>query len=296
MNILMDWGIEIILWLQQWHPALDGVFKVLTFTGGEEFLMLLLPFLYWCLDPSLGRRMLLLFLFNAYTNTASKVWVNQPRPISYDDRVWAYSEVDGTGGFPSGHTQNTTIIWGFLTSQLRQRWLWIVTGVLLILVPLSRVYLGVHFPHDLLGGYVLGGILLFAYLTWEAAGGRWLTSLSPVWQYSLVIVAALLVALTLPTKNGIATSAIIMGGGIGLLLEMRYVRFTVAKTWLRRSMCFVLGLVVLLGLWGGLRAAFTDLEPVLLLRFMRYSLVGLWLSWGAPWTFVKLGLVQGVQK
>lgn len=292
MNALMDWGINIILWLQQMHPALDGIFEALTFIGGEEFVMLLLPLVYWCIDASIGRNLVVLFLINAYTNTLGKALAHQPRPFSYDNRVWAYSEVGHTGGFPSGHTQTTTVLWSFLVSQFRERWLWIVAGLMMVLVPLSRVYLGVHFPHDLWGGYVLGGALVFAYLTWGSAIAQWFGALKSVWQYALVVSVSLLIAVTLPTENGVATAATLMGGGIGLLLEMRYIRFSATGTWVQRVGRFVLGLIVLLAIWGGLRAAFSDLHPMLIFRFIRYSLMGLWLSGGAPWLFVKLRLTE----
>jgi hypothetical protein len=51
------------------------------------------------------------------------------------------------------------VVWGYLASSFRRPWLWVAAGLLLIFIPLSRIYLGVHFPTDLLGGYVLGAIL-----------------------------------------------------------------------------------------------------------------------------------------
>ncbi|MBC8446155.1 MAG: hypothetical protein H8D78_00245, partial [Chloroflexi bacterium] len=50
MESILDWGINVILWFQQFSPTLDLPFKVLTFMGEEEFFLLLLPLVYWCLD------------------------------------------------------------------------------------------------------------------------------------------------------------------------------------------------------------------------------------------------------
>ena len=55
---------------------------------------------------------------------------------------------------------------------------------------------------------------------------------------------------------------------------------------------YLLGVVVLFGLWGGLKLAFSGMEPAGLLRFTRYALVGLWGGVGAPWVFVRLGLAE----
>ena len=116
MQQLMDWGIALILWLQQFHPTLDLPFRALTFVGDELFFLLFLPLIYWCLDRRTGARVTLLFLISAYVNALAKVFASQPRPAQYDARVWAYSDVGGSGGFPSGHTQNTLTVWGYLAA------------------------------------------------------------------------------------------------------------------------------------------------------------------------------------
>ncbi len=290
MNTLMDWGIEVILWLQQFHPALDAPFQLITSTGDEAFMMFLLPLLYWCLDRLLGIRMLALFILSTYVNVAAKVLADQPRPRLYDSRVWAYSDVGGTGGFPSNHTQNSVILWGYLCMQLRKRWLWIVGIALVILTPLSRLYLGVHFPHDLLGGFVLGMLLLGAYLVWEPDAERVWGKLKISWQVGVIAVLSVFIALTVPTDEGVSTAAVLLGGGAGFILERRWVGFATGGAWRQLVLRMVLGYAGVLGLRFGLRAAFAGLEPLLVFRFIRYTAIGLWVGLGAPWTFVKVGL------
>ena len=72
----------------------------------------------------------------------------------------------------------------------------------------------------------------------------------------------------------------------------RLVGFDVAGSLLRRAFRFLVGLVVLAGLWLGLRVAFDGLEPAVILRLVRYALVGFWGAVGAPWVFLKLGLAE----
>jgi len=50
----------------------------------------------------------------------------------------------------------------------------------------------------------------------------------------------------------------------------------------------VVGLAVLIGIWAGLRSVFAGMEPAVLLRLARYTLVGLWAALGAPWLFTRL--------
>jgi len=66
-------------------------------------------------------------------------------------------------GLPSGHTSTALTIWGSLIIFYKQFWVKIVSFVLILLIPLSRIYLGRHFLGDVLGGYFVGGILLYAF-------------------------------------------------------------------------------------------------------------------------------------
>ncbi|MBX0359149.1 phosphatase PAP2 family protein [Halobacillus sp. Nhm2S1] len=75
------------------------------------------------------------------------------------------AEYDGTGfSFPSGHTTGSVVFYGFLIyliviSPLKKPWKWtinIVLGILIALIGLSRIYLGVHFFTDVVGGTLFG--------------------------------------------------------------------------------------------------------------------------------------------
>ncbi len=293
MQPLMDWGIALILWLQRFRPTLDIPFRAITFMGDELFFLLFLPFVYWCLDRRTGARVTLLFLVSAYVNAVAKEFFDQPRPVQYDTRVWAYSDVGGTGGLPSGHTQNTLAVWGYLAAKVRRAWMWIVAGILIVCVPLSRLYLGVHFPHDLLGGYIIGAVLLFVYLRWGERVEPWLAGLSLGAQLALVAAFSIPLMLLFPSEDGVTGGATLLGMGVGFVAQARWIGFETDGVLWRRAARYALGAAVMIGLWAGLRAAFAALEPALLFRFIRYTLMGFWGGAGAPWVFVRLGLAPG---
>ena len=163
MGNILDWGIQVVLWFQQFSPALDLPFKALTFLGDEIFYLIFMPLFYWCIDRRTGARLFFLLLFSAYLNGIAKVLADLPRPFTYDPRVQAIVHAGG-GGMPSGHTQNAVVIWGFLAARSGKKAAWLIAAFLMIGIPLSRVYLGVHFPTDLMGGYLLGGIILILFL------------------------------------------------------------------------------------------------------------------------------------
>jgi membrane-associated phospholipid phosphatase len=292
METILDWGIDIIVWFQQFSPTLDLFFEFFTFLGQEEFYLILLPLIYWCLDRRTGARLIVLFLLSAYLNSLAKVWAGQPRPFTYaPDRVLALVEASGNG-LPSGHTQNTVAVWGYLAAQFRRRWLWIVALLLMVLIPLSRIYLGVHFPTDLLGGYLIGVVLLLLYLWLEPRITEWLGEKALGWQLGTALVIPALMILLFFEEDGIKSGAALMGMGVGFVLERRWIRFASPGLWWKRVLRFLLGGVGLAAAYFGLRVAFSSLEPATLFRFIRYGLVGLWGGLGAPWLFTRVGLAE----
>jgi len=290
---LLDWGIQVILWIQQFSPTLDLPFKALTFLGDETFYLIFMPLYYWCIDRRAGSRLFFLLLFSAYINAIAKVVADQPRPFTYDQRVQSIVHASG-GGLPSGHTQNAVAIWGFLAARSGKAIFWLIAGFLMVGIPLSRVYLGVHFPTDLFGGYLLGGIILILFLMLAPRVENWLIEKGFAWQLLISLFGPLVLVLLNPTgdKYVLSMASVLMGVCTGFVLERRFVRFSCESTWSKRAIAYLLGVTVLFGLWGGLKFAFSGLEPAGLFRFTRYALVGLWGGVGAPWMFVRLRLAD----
>jgi membrane-associated phospholipid phosphatase len=291
MTAILDHGIEVIVGLQQFSPALDGLFRCLTFLGDKEFFLLILPFVYWCVDRRIGARLTLFFLLSACINAAAKAWCDQPRPFEYSGRVRALVAAGG-GGLPSGHTQATALVWGYLAVCFRRAWLWGLAALLMLAVPLSRLYLGVHFPTDLLGGYLLGGLLLLLAVYAAPPIERWLCARGWIWQLAAAIGLPGLLLIVSDDKASVTSLAGWMGFASGLVGERRWIGFDSNGGSQRRALRFLLGGAVLLVVWAGLRWAFAAWEPEMLFRFIRYLLVGLWAGLGAPWAFVRLGLAE----
>ena len=293
MEGLLGWGIEVVLWFQQFSPGLDFVFKGLTFLGNQEFYLAFLPLIYWCIDRHTGARLFIVLLFSAYLNAVAKVVLNQPRPFNYDPRVKPLVPAVG-GGLPSGHTQTAVTIWGYLACRIRKTLFWIITGFLLVGIPLSRVYLGVHFPTDIMGGYILGGLILILFLVPGPRIERWLQCKSFMQQFCISLALPIFLIIINPTGDPyvLSIASALMGAGAGFVLERRLVRFRVNGSLGKRITRYLLGVAIIFGLWIGLRSAFSSVEPVALFRFLRYFIVGLWGSLGAPWVFAKLRLAE----
>ena len=197
--MILDWGIEVVLWFQQFSPALDLPFKTLTFLGDETFYLVFMPLIYWCIDRPTGSRLFFLLLFSAYLNSIAKVLSDQPRPFTYDQRVQSIVDAGG-GGMPSGHTQNAVVIWGFLAARSGKKISWLIAAFLMVGIPLSRVYLGVHFPTDLIGGYLLGGIIMIMFLLSAPRLEIWLVEKGFAWQILISLLGPRLLFLKKPSR------------------------------------------------------------------------------------------------
>ena len=293
MEIMLDWGLQVVLWFQEFSPVLDLPFKALTYLGDETFYLVFMPLFYWCIDRRSGARLFLLLLISYYLNAIAKVIADQPRPFDYDQRVRALVHAGG-GGLPSGHTQNAVVIWGFLAARSGRKAAWLIAGFLMIGIPLSRVYLGVHFPTDLLGGYLLGGLILVLFIRLSPRVEIWLAEKSFAWQLGISFFGPLILVLLNQdgNKDMLSMTSALCGICVGIVLERRFVRYCCDSPYWKRVIRYFLGVAVVVGLWAGLRAAFSGLEPAYLFRFIRYALVGLWAAAGSPWLFVRCKLAE----
>jgi hypothetical protein len=217
--------------------------------------------------------------------------VDQPRPFNYDPRVIKFVHED-SGGLPSGHTQSAVVVWGYLACCFKRKLLWLLAGLLIIAIPLSRIYLGAHFPTDLLGGYAIGALVLFLFLRLDPALESWGTSKGMFYQLAVSVGLPVLLILLIPSGNGglLTAAGALMGVATGVVLERHWVRFCSEGPWWQQVIRYLVGIVILFGVWLGLRFAFQQLEPAGLYRIARYALVGMWGGLGAPWLFVHLKL------
>jgi membrane-associated phospholipid phosphatase len=293
MEGLYSWGLQVIQALQQ-TPSLPLLyfFRAVTFLGEEPFYLLLLPLVYWCVDYRLGARLTIIFLLAVWLNVVLKDLLAQPRPFDLLPEV-KLAEAEGYG-LPSGHAQLGVVVWGLIAWGRGQRAGWWAAAVVVLLIGLSRVYLGVHFPTDVLGGWLVGGAILGLYLgTRQRLEGAILNlSLRGQLLLALAVPAALLVGYV--TKETATPLPTLAGGALGLALLRHRAAFSTGGPLRQRALRYLAGLVVFAAVYVGLKVILPDEGEAgyLLGRAVRYGLVGLWISLGAPWVFLKLGLAD----
>jgi len=287
---ILQWGLDLIRQIAAIRsPALNGIMEGFTTLGNEETYLLLIPLLLWCVELGLAVRLGMAFLVSSYVNAVLKDLLMEPRPC--DLAPVCISEAEGYG-LPSGHAQSSVLVWGLLAYRLQRGWAWAGAILLMLLIGFSRVYLGVHFPTDVLVGWALGLGFLGAYILWGARIERAVRGLRLTAQIGLAVLLALLLFFIRPVKDVAAAVAALAGVGVGLALMARFVPFNVTGPPGQRLLRFLVGIVVVAALFFGLRLVFpAEGEPMYLpFRMLRYGLVGLWISLGAPWLFLKVGL------
>jgi hypothetical protein len=156
----------------------------------------------------------------------------------------------------------------------------------------------VHFPTDVLAGLIIGGVLLAIYLAVQPGVERWLSQLKLGWQILLALAVPLVLVLLYPTKDTVTTLAPLAGAGMGLALANRYVPFSARGLWWQRIVRFLIGIIVVLALYLGLKKVFPGEESAfyLVFRFLRYGLIGVWITLGAPWFFRLLRLTEAEKR
>lgn len=278
--------LTLILWAQEFaRPALTAFFTAITSLGSLEFYMFTIPIIYWMVDKHFGFRFSVFFIFSAYVNSGVKHIFVTERPPSELRLV----EQEGYA-FPSGHAQGSTAFWGFLALKLKKPLAWAGAVAMILLVSLSRIYLGVHWPIDILGGLTIGVLLLLAYsplarMDLEKIPFR-------TWMLGSVLAAVILYLLH-PTGDGPMTVGFFLGALLGYRLELRYVKFQEDATLVQNVLKLILGLAALFVLRIVLKPLVSWL-PGEIDYVVRYAFLGLWASLGAPFTFTKLGLFKKI--
>lgn len=296
LSALETFGTQLILALQAWSsPGLDAFFKAVTFLGNREGYLVLLTLCYWCINPRWGLRLLVLVMLSSAFNETLKSLLDLPRP---DPAVVRQMVQESSFGFPSNHAQTgAVIVWGFLASRVRRPWFSALALAMIVLIGVSRVYLGIHFPHDVVGGWLLGAATLLLWLRYEESLAAWWHR-QPAGRQVLVSVAAPLAMLLLmpadssnayPNETGATLAGILMGAGLGAILMHRNGGFDVQASWPRSALRYLIGILLVGGLYvaGGLLPEFSPWALDIAIRIARYALIGLVAVWLAPRVFTK---------
>ena len=157
--------MELLYWFESIRtPVLNVLMSLVTHLGEETFFMVGALFVFWCIDKRKGYYLLSVGFVGILVNQWLKIVCRVPRPWVKDPNftIVESARMEAAGySFPSGHTQTSTGFFGGVARFTRQTWLRIVCIVILVLVAVSRMYLGVHTPADVGVSLAVAAVLVF---------------------------------------------------------------------------------------------------------------------------------------
>ncbi|MCH9613422.1 MAG: hypothetical protein SP1CHLAM54_04220 [Chlamydiia bacterium] len=284
--------LEWINWIHQYRsPALDSFFKFLNYFDSIEFMLVLIPFIWLARSWKSGLRVLLILVLASIVNAVLKAYFDSPRPYHLQEHL-GLLPIKGLG-FPSGAAQTVVLLTGIAFRSWTSSLKWLLPFTYVPLISFSRVYLGAHFPTDILAGWLVGGVLLAIYVFAFPTIEQFLTKRRPITLLALLIILPLLVLVLFPSKLSLFLTAELSGIGIALYLSHHFELFLPPSNGIIE--------VLLRGLIGSLGLflcyfVYTALFDTSLLvhKFLRLFITALWMGLGSHLACQALILRKGV--
>lgn len=261
----------------------DVFFTFMDFFDGKEFMLLLIPGVWYGISSKHGARLLYILIFSALINKVLKIAFGLPRPFHMDPEVGVIQV--GSFGFPSGAAQTAVLLSGILIIEWENKWKWPIALSFGMLLCFSRVYLGVHFPSDILGGVVVGLLLLLVYYRcFPLLENDW--SKGILWrQFASILLLPVILVLFFKSTSSLSllkSSFLSLGVGIGLLVNQQCNLFLELprNLWQRisRPLLVIAGVFVIHMTWNFLKDSCWNILGRLPLQLFHYLIIGLWLS------------------
>ena len=270
-------------------PRLNELMLAVTELGGEMPFLIIALVVFWCVDKRRGYYVLSVGFLGTLTNQFMKLWFRVPRPWVLDPNFTILEQArEAAAGysFPSGHTQNAVGTFGALAITTKTRWIKVLSVVLAVLVPFSRMYVGVHTPADVLVAAAMavaflmllrpvifrkdeGNVLrLFTVLTFLSAA---FLCFVEFWNFPADIDSHNL-------QSGIKNAYTLIGSLVGLVIvyfvDNKYIRFETSAIWWVQILKVALGFLAVLAVKSGLK---TPIEMIcgghMIARAIRYFLI-----------------------
>lgn len=253
------------------NPVLDGFFSVITHLGEETIFILLGLVFFWCVNKNEGYYLLSIGFIGTVLNQFLKLFFRIPRPWVKDKdfTIVESARAEATGySFPSGHTQSSVGVFGAIARWEKNIIIRIIAISICVLVPLSRMYLGVHTPLDVGVSVGIALVLIFGIYPIIKKGFENDKTMRIVLGSMVFLSIGLLLFVLLykfpldvdaenlahGTKNAYKMLGCTLGIYIAFEVDRKYINFKTKATFWAQVVKYALGLLILLGIKEGMRA------------------------------------------
>lgn len=289
----MDIQLSILQFFQSLRSGvLDTLFLILTISTEIPVIVLLTTIMYWCINKKYGQKILFSLVGNVAINSGIKDVIKAKRPIGIEG-ITSQRVSTATGySFPSGHTQTATSFWTSIIIIFKNTWISIIGAIIILGVGISRLYLGVHWPIDVIFGWGFGIIFTVIFSKFFDYVDNEKKYLSLI----LMLIPFALVAFLVNSSSYIKTFGLLTGFVLGYIVEDRYIQFeTVSKNKnkinfsnkkdnkIAKNICrFLLGIITLGLVYLGLKYTMPSNN---LFDYIRYTIVVFYGVCGVPFLF-----------
>ncbi len=266
------------------NPFFDDLFLAITTVGSEPVYVFLASLIFWCFSKKTGIRAMYVVLFSAFAAIFAKNLFNMPRPPEVLHKIQ-----ENEFGFPSGHAQVSSGFWGYIGLSIKNKSLVFVGVIAVLSVSFSRIYLGVHYLGDVIGGIIFGLSVALIFFKTEPFIAK-LNKLDDISKYFVALMLPVILVIIAFMQHGllkedVEVGLVMAGIGVGYILEEGRIRFEEAKDNNQRIKRALTGAAVL-----GIVYLFSSVLILIdsNIIFFKYALLGFASTFIVPWSFTKI--------
>ncbi len=281
--------MEFLHWLENIRvPVLNEFMLGITYLGDEIAFLVIALILFWCVDKRRGYYILSVGFLGTIANQFMKLWFRIPRPWVLDETLQPMDQaLEGASGFsfPSGHTQSSVGTFGGIAYTAKKKAIRIIGILVAVLVPFSRMYVGVHTPLDVGVAAAIAIVLIFAVRpVVMGKNGKYFPILMGVMTAAAVAYLCFVELYPFPAdvdperlQSGVNSAYTMIGCLVGLLVvyivDEKWLHFPVKGVWWAQILKVVIGLLLVLAIKSGLKTPLNALFGEYIGRAARYFLM-----------------------
>lgn len=242
---------------------MDIFFQYITAFGEETFIILFFSILFWSVNKDLAKFIGYSFVVSLLFNTGLKEFFHLPRPICIEG-IKSLRIQTATGfSFLSGHTQTVASLFSSLSIYLKKTYVTIISIIIIFSVALSRLYLGLHWPRDVVGAIIISLIITFiAYKTYKNKTNIVLLILT---------IFAIIPIFIFKYPEFAKSYGLLIGFNLGIMYENKYINFETTKNIGKNILRIAIGLIGIILIKEGIKLIFPTHYIFDSLRYFRIS-------------------------
>ena len=266
-------------------PVLNELMLLITQLGEETAFLVAALILFWCVDKKRGYYILSVGFFGTITNQFMKLWFRIPRPWVLDEnfKILEQAREAATGySFPSGHTQSAVGTFGGIAYTTKNKWLCVAAITVAVLVPFSRMYVGVHTPLDVSVAILMA--VAFIFLLKPIVYGKDGKNIALLLCVMIVLTVAFLCFvefysfpqdvdahnLASGQKNAYTLLGALSGLIVVYIVDSKWLNFSEKAVWWAQIVKVLVGLLLVLAVKSGLKTPLNALLGESAGRALRY--------------------------